>query len=110
MSKVKVTFAVIGSIIAVCVLVFALGLGGLGYKAFFKPKHENIERKVFENTKSYTHGMSQELAKRYGEYQKGTAQEREIIRNLIKGRFADFDEEKIRTTALKTFLIQMRGY
>ena len=110
MSKVKITFTVIGSIIAVCVLVFALSLGGLGYKAFFKPRHANIERKVFEGQKSYTHGMSQELGKHYGEYQKGTIQEKAIIRNIIKVRFADFDETKIRTAALKAFLVQMRGY
>ena len=110
MGKVKTGFKISGSLIVVLAIIFALGLAGLGWKAFFKPKHENIERKVFENTKSYTHGMSQELAKHYSEYQKGTATEKKIIRNVIKSRFADFDEAKIRTQALKSFLLRMRGY
>lgn len=110
MGKAKIGFQITGSVMIIVAIVFALGLAGLGWKAFFKPKHENIERKVFEGTKSYTHGMSQELAKHYGEYKKGTDTEKRIIKNVIKGRFADFDETKIRTQALKSFLIRMRGY
>jgi len=110
MGKVKTGFKISGSLIVVLAIIFALGLAGLGWKAFFKPKHENIERKVFEGTKSYTHGMTQELAKHYDEYQKGDTQEKRIIKNVIKGRFADFDETKIRTQALKSFLLSMRGY
>jgi len=110
MGKAKTGFSIAGVIIILVAVVFALGLAGLGWKAFFKPKHENIERQVFENTKSYTHGMTQELAKHYGEYKEADLKEKEIIKNVIKGRFADFDETKIRTQALKSFLIRMRGY
>lgn len=110
MSRAKKSFVIIGSILAVCILVFALGLAELGWKAYFKPKHENIERRVFESTKSYTHGMTQELAKHYGEYQKADPEEKMALKNIIKTRFADFDESKIRTATLKSFLIRMRGY
>lgn len=110
MGKIKTGFTITSGIIVVVAIVFALGLAGLGWKAFFKPKHENIERRVFENTKSFTHGMTMELAKHYDEYQKGTDLEKKIIRNVIKSRFADFDEAKMRTQALKSFLLRMRGY
>jgi len=110
MGKAKAGFKITSSIVIVVAIVFALGLAGLGWKAFFKPKHANIERKVFENQKSYTHGMTQELAKHYGEYQKADLEEKEILRNIIKARFADFDETKIRTQALRSFLTKVRGY
>lgn len=110
MGKVKTGFKISGSLIVILAIIFALGLAGLAWKAFFKPKHENIERRVFENTKSYTHGMSQELAKHYSEYQKGTATDKKIIRNVIKSRFADFDETKLRTQVMRDFLFSMRSY
>jgi len=110
MSKTKIGFLIAGSIVALLILAFGLGLGQLRWKAFFKPRHENVERKVFEGTKSYTHGMAQELAKHYGEYQKSDPQEKKIIGNIIKNRFADFDETKIRTQALRSFLTKVRGY
>lgn len=110
MGKMKTGFTITSGIIIVLAVIFALGLAGLGWKMFFKPKHENIERKVFENTKSYTHGLTQELAKHYSEYQKANLEEKEILRNVIKSRFADFDETKVRTQALRSFLTKMRGY
>lgn len=110
MSKIKTGFRITGGLMIILAIVFALGLAGLGWKAFFKPKYENIERKVFESTKSYTHGMTQELAKHYGEYQRADFKEKEILRNIIKSRFADFDETKVRTQVLRSFLTEVRGY
>ena len=105
---IKNIFIIIGVLILTVLLAFGLELGGLQWQRFFAPKRENIRREVFENTKSYTHGKIQDLAKYYEEYQK--AEDKEAIESLIKMNFAEFDAEKINASKLKQFLINVRGY
>jgi len=83
-------------------------LAGLEWMRFFNPKVENVRREVFENTKSYTHGKIQDLAKYYEEYQK--TEDKEAVAAIIKMRFAEFDANKINSDVLRTFLINIRGY
>ena len=108
--KLKIFGMSIAGLVAVLVIIFLIGLAGLGYYKFFEPKKENIRREVFEQTQSYTHGKIQDLAKYYEEYNKVEFKDREAIRQLIIMRFAEFDESKIRSLKLKNFLITMRGY
>ena len=77
---------------------------------FFEPKKENIRREIFENTKSYTHGKIQDLAKLYQEYQKADPDGKETIKTLVQSQFSDFDAEKINNYKLQIFLTNMRGY
>lgn len=107
----KKVFGIVGGIVGVLLLFFVFGLYGLGWMKFFKPKVENIHREVFEQTQSYVHGKVQDLAKYYDEYnQAASPDSKEAIRQLIIMRFAEFDESKIRSPKLKTFLANMRGY
>lgn len=106
----KNTLIVIGCIAGLLALVFLLELFGLGMFGFFEPKKENIRREVFENTKSFTHGKTQQLAKYFEEHHKADSDSKEAIRQLVKMNFADFPSENIRVDALRSFLIQMRGY
>lgn len=91
-------------------LAFATGLFDLEMFKFFAPKYANVEREVFENTKSYLHGVQQDLGKYYHEYQKATGSEREAIRATIQMRFAEVDANKIQNPQVRMFLTQMRGY
>ena len=91
-------------------IMFVLELGGLEWKKFFAPKHANVERKVFEETKSFTHGKIQDLAKYYEEYSKAEVSDRESIRQFIIMNFAEFDSENITNQKLKDFLVTQRGY
>ena len=87
----------IGGLCGVFVFVFVLELFGLGMFKFFAPKRENVRREVFEQTKSYVHGKVQDLGKYYEEYQSAkTIDDKDVIRNVIKVRFAEFDESKIK--------------
>lgn len=107
----KDTFKVVAAFVGGLVLLFILGLYGLGWFKFFAPKEENIRREVFEQTKSYVHGKIQDLAKYYDEYQKSDSPEsKSAIQELVKSQFADFDTNTISSQQLKTFLINMRGY
>ena len=101
---------IVGVITVIVAISFGTGLLDLAYFRFFAPKKENIRREVFENTKSYTHGKAQDLAKYFEEYSKADANEKESIRQLILMNFAQFDETKITNNKLRSFLVTMRGY
>lgn len=98
----------IGGLILFLGLIFCLGFYQLGWMKFFNPKYENVKREVFENTKSYTHGKIQDLAKYYDEYQQ--SEDKEAISAIIKMRFAEFPTDRIDNYKLKMFLTEMRGY
>ena len=106
----KKVFIGIGVFVGLLAVVFALTYTQLGFFQFFAPKFKNVERKVFEETKSYVHGKIQDLAKYKAEYDRADDKDREAIRQIIIMRFAEFDESQIRAINLKRFLIQMRGY
>lgn len=100
----------VGALLGALIIFFLIGLYGLGWMKFFEPKKENIRREIFEQTQSYIHGKIQDLAKYKDEYDKADNNERETIRQVIILRFAEFDESKIRSTGLRNFLTNMRGY
>jgi hypothetical protein len=107
----KKVFFIICGIIGIAGLILGLSYANLGYKRHFNPKHENVRREVFENTKSYTHGKTQDLAKYYEEYTKSESQEdKDAVAELIKMQFADFNATVIRNSKLRNFLTNVRGY
>jgi hypothetical protein len=109
--KMKIAGMSVATFVGILALVFVIGLAGLGYKAFFKPKHENIERTVFENTQSYVHGKIQDLAKYKVEYNELTdPTEQAALKAVINQQFAQFDSSKIQDANLRNFLVQMRGF
>jgi hypothetical protein len=99
-----------GGILIFVVVSFLAGMFALNYYTFFAPKFGDAKRKVFEEQQSYVHGKIQDLAKYYDEYTKVELRDREAIRQLIIMRFAEFDESKIQSPALRGFLTKMRGY
>jgi len=111
MSTKKIVWLSIAGFIGFLVLMFVLNLGGLGWKRFFDPKYESVKRQVFEETKSYVHGKNEDLAKYFDEYQMAkTPEDKAIIQELVKVRFAEFDTDKVNVPRLRQFLVSMRGF
>ena len=101
----------ISLIVIVCLLIpFLFGLYHLGMFKFFAPKFQDVRRDVFENTKSYLHGIQQDLGKYYLEYQTADTDEKEAIRATIQMRFGEVDANKLQSPQLRNFLISTRGY
>lgn len=110
-TKLKIAGLSVGAFVGIVAFIFICGLLSLGYYKFFAPKEENIRREVFEQTQSYVHGKIQDLAKYKKEYEEAESiEDKDAIRSVILVRFAEFDESKIQATALRSFLISMRGY
>lgn len=108
MDAIKWVAGIVGILVVAVALSFALGVIDLGFTKFFKSKMQNIERQVFEQTQSYAHGKTQDLAKYFEEYR--ISEDKETIRQIILMNFADFDETTIRNLKLRNFLTTMRGY
>jgi len=104
-----VIFSILAIIIFIA-LAFVLELGGLKWKRFFSPRHENVRRDVFEATRSYNQAKIQELAKYKLEYE--TTQDegaKMVLANFIRHKFADYNDSKL-PYGLKAFLVKIRGY
>jgi len=111
MSILKIVLLVILGIILFIGMLFLIGAVDLQMMKTFGTRKENVRRDIFENTKSYVHGKTQDLAKYYEEHGKANDDGSKIaIENLIKMNFAEFDAEKLQSLRLKAFLIQIRGY
>jgi len=108
--QMKIFGIYIGWGVGILIGIFMLSLVGVGYYSFFAPMVKNVEREVFENTKSYIQGVQQDLGKYYLEYQKGTQSEKGAIRATIQMRFAEVDSSKLQSPQLRAFLTQTRGY
>jgi len=101
----------VGSLVGVLVLAFGLQMLGLQWTKFFKPKLANVEREAYEEAKPYVHGAIADIASYYEQYQNAeTSTDKEIIQNVLKARFAEFDASNIKVDAIKEFFIRMRGY
>lgn len=83
---------------------------GIQIKKQFGVENANVDREIYEESKSYVHGKIQDLAKYYEEYQKADEQGKKVIRNMIQINFAEFDSKHINNDKLKIFFIEMRGF
>ena len=96
-------------------LIGLIGLGwGLSYNSIWMKRvlgvmHENVNREIFEETKSYNEGKIQQLAKYRLEYLKADSEGKEAIKSTIQTMFADFNKDNL-PLELEGFLTQMRGY
>lgn len=106
MSKLKI--ALIG--VGILIIPIFFGLYEIGLFKLLMPMKKNVEREVFENTKSYLHAAQQDLGKYYREHQAGSPDEKRAIKAVINMRFAELDVSKLQSPQLRTFLRSMRGY
>lgn len=104
----------------VIVLLLVLSAGGIGValanrwinlqvEGWFAPREANVQREVFENTKSFNEGKEQELSKAYREYMSGDADEKQGIKTYVRHTFADYDIERL-APELQNFVRDCRGY
>jgi hypothetical protein len=108
MNKTILAMIIIGSIGLLIMLGFVLELAGLQWMEYIGIRKANIERNIYEESKSYNEGMVQNLIKYKYEYDKASEDEKIIIVNSIRHMYADYDEEKIKSKELKMFLKKIK--
>jgi len=89
-------------------IVFLLIEGSFLLYQHYAPKYEGVRRQVFEQTKSYSQGMIQELENMQFEYQQAKPQERQALRSIILHRAADYPTERM-PSDLRRFITDLKG-
>lgn len=103
------TFATIITIILSIALLIGLSFGSevlsLKWKAYFAPRHENVNRQVFKQTKSYNEGKAQELIKYRLEYLRTKDNDEKMaIASTIRMSFSDYTNVDSLPYELQQFL------
>ena len=107
MSKTNIFLTVIG------VILFAIAAkyAQIAWTKHFSPMEQDVQRQVFQETKSYNEGKLQQLAKYRLEYLQSADQDsKDAIASTVRSMFADFDTTNMPDNALKTWILQIRGY
>ena len=99
----------VAALVLAAILTVVCGVGGLAYKHYIGRADANIERDIFENSKSYVSGMVSDLAEHEKELRETEDKtERAAIIDFINEKFANFDETKIDNGYLREFLEDIR--
>ena len=75
---------------------------------YFAPRREAVRRQVFEQTKSYTESMNQELVNMRFQYEQAAPAHRAALRSLILRRVADFNPADL-SPDNRDFVSQLRS-
>ena len=90
------------------IIILLLDFLFLKWFIFIEPQREDTKREVFLNTRSYIEGKTQDLVKYMYEYKKATKEEKQIIASIIRHSFAEFDESKLKSEKLRSFLKKIK--
>jgi len=98
---------IIGMVLLIGIAIFGLQALHFCWIGFWKPKYQSVERKVFQNTKSYDFGVQQDLAKYHYEWIKADPIGKKAIENVVRQRFAEYPPNRIKSPKLKRWFEQI---
>ena len=108
----KTVFSFIGAVILLLLMIlFFTGLGWFGeansyfMAKVFRPKYAQVDRETFEQSKSYQHGMVQNLNKMKFEYIQATPEQQASLRSIILQQAAEVDPAAL-TPDLNAFIAE----
>lgn len=108
-------FAGLFAVVVLVVVLGALGLGGrfvnMKVEAWFAPQEQNVQREVFENTKSYNEAKEQELVKYRFEWAKAKGKDdtgtMKAVESAVRSAFADYEDDRL-SPELQEFVRQCK--
>lgn len=98
----------IGYLILVAAVVIGLVVAspfiGLWYRKYFGPKYADVERDIWENTRSRTNAAIQDINTRMVEYTRAKDKvEQNAICAYLRNTYPTFDQTKITDHAVRSF-------
>lgn len=103
----KSVFGVVGIVVGVLLLMWAVVGNEFFLYRYFAPKFEEVRRETFEETKSYRQGMVQELQNMQFEYERSTPEQKVALRSIVLHRAADVPDDAL-TSDLRKWLSELR--
>ena len=104
-------FKTVGGFLAFLLVMLALTWVFQGNDFFmyqyFAPRQAAVQRKVFEETKSYNQGMIQELQNMQFQYVQAKPEQQAILAGIILHRTADYDLANL-PPDLRSFVLSLR--
>lgn len=105
---IKDHLGITGSIVFFTLLLVVIGIGGsfvdLWSLDFFGVKKANIEREIFNNTKSQVQGTIQSLSTYRLEYKTGDDIHKAALKEMILLEYNAFERKDLLPKKLKTFI------
>lgn len=102
------TLIVIGSLLAVGLVAFAIKGTDLFIYRWFAPREEQVRRETFEQSKAYREGMQQDIQAMAFQYQTADEAHRGALASMILHRVADFDVDLL-SPDLRAFVLRLRS-
>jgi len=92
---------IVGWFVLVTLIIIGLGFTWIGegndffLYQYFAPKYQQVQREVFEQSKSYNQGMIQNLQSQQFDYAKADKDGKAALGSIILHETADYDETKL---------------
>jgi len=87
----KAILAILGSIVALVVLSFALSYTSYAQYSFFAPRMEQVRYDTFKHSQSYNEGMVRDLENLQMEYAKADSNQKAMLRTVVLHRFSVYE-------------------
>ena len=92
---IKAFFGVIGGLVAIFALGFALNMMNLVSFSFFAPKYRAVENQVYHESEQYNEGMVRDLENLQLAYIQADAAGKQSLKAITLHRFSVYPEEKM---------------
>lgn len=99
---------IIFMILLIVVVVLISTWGDLLYKKYFGPKYAEVNREIWENTPSRVHGATQEISRRYVEYQSADDTGQKAICSTLRTQYSNLNPEVIDDSRLRSFFTRCK--
>lgn len=82
---------------------------GIIWDSHIGVKRANVQRQIFEQSKSYTQGQIQQLQSYHHEWTTSDDAGKKLVESTVRHQFADFDIDLITDGELRSFLNTIRS-
>ena len=103
----KVTVAVVAFIVLLLVGSWAAQVNHWFMFKVFAPKHEQVRRETFKQSRAFNQGLNQEVQAMRFEYEQASSEYRDALRSIILHRTAG-DEEHL-SPDLRQWVAELKG-
>lgn len=91
----KILGTCIGVVLILCIMGWIIQGNSFFMYKLFAPAQEQVRREVFEQTKAYNQGMSQDISNFQQQYATASNSQKDALASVIIHRTADYDLTKL---------------